>query len=170
MALFTLWLHDEHALHGPHDFHGLNYYLCLYVLARKFEIEQLQNQVMDFVRHYYHVESMTAPPFRLEYVYANTSGRNKMREFLVATAAYRVLSKGHTEPEDTGALNEEMENLLRGGGDFAVDFTKKLVEEAKDDMEDPRKGDDCNWHEHSDGSFGTRRCASWKGFEAFESH
>ena len=150
VALFTRWLHNEHSLHGPQDFHSLHHYLGLYILARKLEIEQLQNQVMDLVRHYYHAESMTAPAFRVQYVYANTSGANMMRKFLVATAAYRVMSKGHSESHDedenvkgTGMISESMKNTLRGGGDLAVDFVCKLIELSKDDMEDPRKGPDC---------------------------
>lgn len=38
-------------LHGPHDFHSLHHYLNLYMIARKLEIEGLQNQsgsILDF--------------------------------------------------------------------------------------------------------------------------
>jgi hypothetical protein len=44
MALFKHWLEHDHKLAGPHDFHSLQHYLSLYVLARKFEIEDLENQ------------------------------------------------------------------------------------------------------------------------------
>ena len=44
MALFHHWLDDGGKLAGPHDFHSLQHYLGLYVLARKFEIEVLENQ------------------------------------------------------------------------------------------------------------------------------
>jgi hypothetical protein len=44
MALFKQWLEHDHQLAGPHDFHSLQHYLSLYVLARKFEIEHLENQ------------------------------------------------------------------------------------------------------------------------------
>ena len=175
-ALCTRWLNNDHSLHGPHDFHTLNHYLGLYVLARKFEIEQLQNTTMDLVRHYYHSQSMTAPPFRVEYVYANTSGSNYMRDFLVATAAYRALSKGHgdddssMDPSNPDALSEGLKDALRGGGDLPVDFCEELVERSKDEMEDPRKGDNCKWHQHSEGPFGTMKCAKWSGFEAYETH
>lgn len=176
MALFTRWLHDEHCVHGPHDFHSLNHYLCLYALARRFGIESLQNQVMDTVRHYYHQEQMTAPPFRLDYIYANTSGPNKMKEFLVATAAYRVLAKGLPESYNVGytfkqtePISDSLEGVLRGGGDVAPDFVDQLILLARDDMEDPRTGDDCRWHEHTEGDFGTAKCATWGGPEAYES-
>lgn len=174
MALFTRWLHNENALHGPHDFQSLHHYLSLYILARKFEVEQLQNQVMDLVRHYYRAESMTAPAFRLSYIYANTSGPNMMRTFLVATAAYRVLSKGHDKSSDVdealkeGTVSDGMKDALRGGGDLAVDFVLKLVEISKNDMEDPRRGKDSDWHQHSEGPFGTTESAQADDPEPYE--
>lgn len=44
MALLKHWLDSRGKLAGPHDFHSLQHYLGLYVLARKFDIEALQNQ------------------------------------------------------------------------------------------------------------------------------
>jgi hypothetical protein len=46
MALFLHWLQAQGHLQGPHDFHSLAHYLSLYVLAKKFEIEGLENQGM----------------------------------------------------------------------------------------------------------------------------
>lgn len=42
--LFMHWINSHGNLHGPHDFHSLAHYLSLYVMARKFEIEPLENQ------------------------------------------------------------------------------------------------------------------------------
>ena len=89
-AVFVRWIYGGH-LHGPDDFHSMNHYLGLYVLAQEFQIEELENTVIDLVRHYYHSEKMTSPAFRLEYIYSNTKGLCKMREFLVTTAAYLSL-------------------------------------------------------------------------------
>lgn len=44
MSLFMHWNTANGHLNGPHDFHSLAHYLGLYVLARKFEIESLENQ------------------------------------------------------------------------------------------------------------------------------
>jgi hypothetical protein len=44
MALFLHWLQAQGRLQGPHDFHSLAHYLSLYVLAKEFEIEGLENQ------------------------------------------------------------------------------------------------------------------------------
>lgn len=41
-ALFVRWLYGG-KLHGPSDFHTLHHYLCLYVLALRFETEGLRN-------------------------------------------------------------------------------------------------------------------------------
>jgi hypothetical protein len=46
MGLFMQWLHSNGHLQGPHDFHSLAHYLSLYVLARQFEMEGLENQGM----------------------------------------------------------------------------------------------------------------------------
>lgn len=44
MILMKHWLEDGHKLVGPHDFHTLQHYLGLYVLAKKFQMEPLENQ------------------------------------------------------------------------------------------------------------------------------
>lgn len=43
MAMFAAWLHGNR-LHGPKDFHSTGHYLALWVLARKFECERLENE------------------------------------------------------------------------------------------------------------------------------
>ncbi|KAI9716961.1 MAG: hypothetical protein M1828_007475 [Chrysothrix sp. TS-e1954] len=133
-ALFVSWIHRR-PLHGPTDFHSTNHYLCLYVLARRFQIEELQNTVMDCFREYYHEERMTAPAFRLQYIYGNTEGPCFMRQFLVYTAAYRASA----DDADAG-LSDSIKGVLRGGGDLATDFAGALIAIGKDDRLDVRKG------------------------------
>lgn len=156
VALFVRWLYGG-ALAGPRDFHSMNHYLCLHVLATSFEIEELKNTVMDLVRQYYHGENMTAPAFRLEYVYANTKGPCLMRNFLVSTAAYRALA------EPTG-ISDSMSSVLKQGGNVAIDFANALVTLEKNERIDVRKGDPCIWHEHTVAP----KCEPWGGFEPFE--
>lgn len=69
----------------------MQHYLCLYVLAERFRIERLKNEVLDLVKAYYRTANMTAPAARLEYIYHATEGPNLMRRFLVTTAAYRLI-------------------------------------------------------------------------------
>jgi len=69
-ALFVRWLeHPAARLAGPHDFHSMHHYIGLYVIGVLFGIRGLQNAVMDAVRDYYRKGGMTAPAYRLEYVY-----------------------------------------------------------------------------------------------------
>ncbi|KAK7542144.1 uncharacterized protein J3D65DRAFT_664565 [Phyllosticta citribraziliensis] len=71
-ALFVRWLYGA-TLRGPSDYASMQHYLCLYVLARRFRIERLQNDVVDLVRAYYRAGNMTAPAHRLEYLYDATA-------------------------------------------------------------------------------------------------
>ena len=133
-ALFVRWLYGA-ALTGPNNFSSMNHYIGLYVLARRFRIERLENTVMDLIRYYYRSAEMTAPPYRLDYIYDHTHSANLMRAFLVSTAAYRVLC------ED--AISDVMLDVVRKGGDRAVDFTEQLVKLHADGLVDARRGDDC---------------------------
>ncbi|KAK0615443.1 hypothetical protein DIS24_g11801 [Lasiodiplodia hormozganensis] len=140
-ALFVRWLYGAD-LRGPTDFHSMQHYLCLYVLATRFGIERLKNDVMDQARAYYRRSSMTAPAYRLEYVYGGTAGPNHMRRFLVSTAAYRYLC----EREPT--LSESMRGVIAKGGELAVDFAEALARLHQNELADVRKGPDCAFHEH----------------------
>ncbi|KAK8255536.1 hypothetical protein HDK77DRAFT_37178 [Phyllosticta capitalensis] len=164
-ALFVRWLYGA-ALHGPSDYASMQHYLCLYVLARRFRIERLQNDVLDLVRAYYRAGNMTAPAHRLEYLYDATatdaaasststaesaqSGvgannhSNMMRRFLVQTAAYRYLCE--REPR----LSDAMRGVISRGGDLAVDFAEAMAALHQNQVGDVRKGPDCAFHEHKD--------------------
>lgn len=144
-ALFVRWIYGGQLL-GPHDFHTMNHYLCLYILARTFCIMELENGVMDLVRHYYRAEEMTSPAFRLQYIYTSTSEANFMREFLVTTAAFRALSYEEGKPV---GLSESIKGLLRQGGDVAADYAEALCRLNNNGMDDVRTGDDGRWHVHN---------------------
>lgn len=159
-AHFVRWIYGGE-LHGPHDFHSMNHYLCLYVLAKKFKIERLGNTSMDLIREYYAQDDMTAPPFRLEYIYQNTTENCSMREFLVASAAFRSF----VEAENGKDLSDSMRGVLYKQGDLGPDFAQALLDLIKSDRTDPRKGDYCRWHDHDS----TPKCKGWSGFEPFQS-
>ena len=182
MSLFMHWISDHGHLNGPHDFHSLAHYLGLYVLAKKFEIEGLENQgisliylhssrhvrrfanscaVMDLVRHYYAEQNMTAPAYRLEYVYTYTHGANHMRHFLVSTAAFRCLEE--TPHPDLAAANpmlhktfyapgshvsDSIKAVLMKDPEMAIDFIEELVRLRRNGELDARHGADCEWHVH----------------------
>ncbi|KAH0109142.1 hypothetical protein KCU66_g13098, partial [Aureobasidium melanogenum] len=147
-ALFVRWLYGG-KLQGPHDFHSVQHYLGLYVIGQNWDVEQLCNNTIDLVRLYYHENNMTAPTFRLEYIYTFTKTPNHMRKFLTETAAFRALCG---EPAAKGVfLSDSMKTLISKGGDFSVDYAHSLIKLAKDDFPDPRKGSKCDWHEHANG-------------------
>ena len=41
-ALFSRWVHGG-KLQGPHDFHSVQHYLCLYVIGQRWDVEALCN-------------------------------------------------------------------------------------------------------------------------------
>jgi hypothetical protein len=145
-GLFNRWLYGAQ-LSGPANFHTMQHYLCLYVLASRFQIEKLENEVMDLVRGYYHATNMSSPPYRLEYIYENTRGSNKMREFLVSTAAQRVVAEG--------GMSSVTRDVLGQGGELTMDFIDALIKvQGGEDGGDVRKGNNCAWHKHVE----TRAC------------
>ena len=172
MGLFMHWLQTGGKLNGPHDFHSLAHYLSLYVLALKFEIEGLQNQgkspppphqnhitsmlthaviVMDLVRYYYSDQNMTAPAYRLEYIYTYTHQANAMRTFLVSTAAFRALEeapRNEVTAENPmltpGAyLSGSIKDVLAKNPEMAVDFIEEVIKIHRDGELDARHGPDC---------------------------
>ncbi|EKG10246.1 BTB/POZ-like protein [Macrophomina phaseolina MS6] len=140
-ALFVRWLYGGE-LRGPTDFHSMQHYLCLYVLATRFRVERLKNDVMDQIRAYYRKSNMTAPAYRLEYVFENTSGPNHLRRFLVSTAAYRYLCE--REPR----LSDSMRGVVAKGGELTVDFAEALAALHQNELMDVRRGPDCAFHDH----------------------
>jgi len=138
-ALFVRWLYGA-VLTGPSDFHSMQHYIALYVLAETFRIERLKNSVMDLVRHYYRTSDMTSPPYRLEYIYGHTSGTNNMRTFLIRTAAYRMMYEGN--------VSDAMKHIIRKGGDLAADLVETMMKFHMDGLTDAREGSDCAWHDH----------------------
>ena len=106
---------------------------------------------MDLCRAYYRHSSMTAPAYRIEYIYAYTSVPNHMRNFLLTTAAYRCLCDAPIAPGIH--LSDSMRGLVAKGGDVSVDFTESLIKLSKNGIVDVRRGADCTFHEHSDGKF-----------------
>lgn len=161
-------------LAGPHDFHSLQHYLALYVLARKLEIEGLQNQsesfarylrlpkltkytALDLVRHYYASQNMTAPAYRLEYIYRYTHGDNMMRRFMIDTAAFRAIEEAprqeitaqnpmlHKTFYAPGShVSESIKSVIAKNPEIAVDFVETLVRLHCNNDKDARHGLDCD--------------------------
>lgn len=94
---------------------------------------------MDLIRHYYARERMTAPAFRLEYIYTY-AGPCLMRDFLVATAAWRSLSENPTAQD--AHVTDSMRGVFIKMPEIAVDYADALIQLHRAGL-DPRKGVDC---------------------------
>ncbi|KAF1989791.1 hypothetical protein K402DRAFT_326487 [Aulographum hederae CBS 113979] len=137
----------------------MHHYVGFYILGLEFRIENVQNLAMDLIRRYYRGANMTAPAYRLEYVYENTDEDNLMRRFLVVTAAYRALCEGR--------ISESVQEVVEKGGPLASDFVKALCGLHGNGLVDVRRGSSCAWHTHEGGA----KCpaAGKGGLEPYES-
>lgn len=111
---------------------------------------------------------MTAPAYRLEYIYTYTHEPNKMRELMVSTAAYRALEDSHAPPNLSNAgplmhqtfyasgsyVSDSIKGALFKNPEMAMDFVEALVKLHRCGEHDPRAGPDCDWHVHDQ----TSRC------------
>lgn len=101
---------------------------------------------MNLCRGYYRRNGMTAPAYRLEYIYAVTDRPNPMRRFLMETAAFRCLCDG---PVASGSnMSDTIRELISKGGTIAIDLAEALIVLSKNGTEDVRKKPDCKYHEH----------------------
>ena len=104
---------------------------------------------MDLCRAYYRLHSMTAPAYRIEYIYTYTKVPNHMRNFLITTAAYRCLCDAPIAPGIH--VSDSLKTVLAKGGDVSTDFAEALIKLSKNGIVDVRRSGDCTFHEHSDG-------------------
>lgn len=115
--------------------------------------------VMDAIRHYYASESMTATPYRLEYIYTYTHEADcLMRRFLVETAAVRCTAEGEK------SISASLRDVLLKLPELTIDFMEALIRVNVDGYEDPRHGVECVWHRHEV----TGKCASEGPGEAWQ--
>jgi hypothetical protein len=138
-ALFVRWLYGT-TLNGPNNYHTTQHYLDLYILGYQFKIERLCNEVMDMVRAYYRTSNTTPGLDRVRHLSAGTDQACAMRRFLVSAAAYRAMCEG--------GPGEKTKEAVRSDPTLAVDFYTALIDCHKNDLADPRRGEDCVWHAH----------------------
>ena len=81
---------------------------------------------LETVKQYYIEGGMTAPPYRLEYAYQYTNPAipDPMREYLVQSAASRVLVDG--------TLSGSMRDLVAKGGQLSVDLILAILSGRKE--------------------------------------
>ena len=72
---------------------------------------------MDLMRAHYAVANLTAPPYRIEYIYTYAEG-SPMQGFLLATAAHRCM-----QSKERPAVSDSMYAVLQKG-----DLLRELIE------------------------------------------
>ena len=94
--------------------------LDLYLLSQKFQIEKLGEDVVETVRAWYHNNETYPGLRRVQYIYANTSEDNPMREMMVGSVArYLTLSD---------SIPKHWEKALQKNGQLAVDIIRSIQE------------------------------------------
>lgn len=154
--LFIDWLYGAPVKKcGPED---LASFLALLVFSEKICLEFLQNETMNQVRGFYRTCDPDSPVSirTIQYVYENTVSTSPLRYFIVSLAAWICM-----ESATTALTGLPYEELLRQGGDFAVDFSFSLalVNAPPDGLEDPRFIASCTFHNHKN----TPPCKGFKG-------
>ncbi|KAL8780194.1 MAG: hypothetical protein Q9213_006592 [Squamulea squamosa] len=116
-SLFVGWLYAR-TLRGPEEENDIGPLLDLYFLASKLQIEALETEIVETVRAFYH-DNETYPGLRrVQYVYANTSEDNVMREMMVGSVA-RYLTLADSIPEHWA-------KALKKNGQLSVDIIRSI--------------------------------------------
>ena len=115
--LFVGWLYSR-ALRYPEAEKDVGPLLDLYFLSEQFQIAKLSDDVVETVRAFYHNNETYPGLRRVQYVYANTSEDNLMREMMVnSIARYLTLSD---------AIPAHWENALKKNGQLSVDIIRSI--------------------------------------------
>jgi len=109
------WLYSR-AIKPPTSEKDIGPLLDLYLLADKFEMEKLEEDIVDAVREWYHTSSTYPGLRRVQYIYANTDEDNQMREMMVSSVA-RQLVTADTFPT-------HWQQALRRDGQLGVDIIR----------------------------------------------
>lgn len=117
--LFVGWLYSR-ALRYPQDEKDIGPLLDLYLLADKFDISKLAEDVVETVRAFYHNNETYPGLRRVQYIYANTSEDDIMRDMMVSSVArYLTLSE---------SIPRHWEGALKRNGQLALDIIKAIQE------------------------------------------
>ena len=125
-------------------------YTDLVILAQKLCLEQLQNETMDHIVRFYRTSSPQVTAHTIRSIYEKTSEEDPLRKLIIRCASWTVVSK------KTTVLDSDIQSLLEGGGDIAVDFTsllatyysRALLHDCYIDNSDPRRLPSCLYHKH----------------------
>jgi len=115
--LLVGWLYAK-TIRAPKTEKDIGPLLGLYLLAEKFEMEQLGLDVVELVRQFYH-ETSTYPGLRrVQYIYAETDEDNEMREMMVSAIARQLTT--------SDKIPEHWAKALQRNGQLAVDIIRSI--------------------------------------------
>ncbi|KAF7504716.1 hypothetical protein GJ744_001785 [Endocarpon pusillum] len=117
--LLVGWLYSR-AIREPKEEKEIGSLLDLYLLADKFEMAKLADDVVNVVRDFYHSTGTYPGLRRVQYIYSNTDDDNVMREMMVGSIA-RYLALGDTIPNHWA-------KALRRNGQLALDIIRSVQE------------------------------------------
>ncbi|KAI5357993.1 putative BTB/POZ domain-containing protein [Septoria linicola] len=113
--LFVGWLYSE-SVPAPKEEKDLSPLLDVYLMAEKWEIRRLLQEVMDAVRTFYNDTDSWPSLRRVQYIYSNTEDESPMRKLLVSCVA-RMLVTSEGVPQ-------HWEHALQKNGQLAVDIIR----------------------------------------------
>jgi hypothetical protein len=117
--LLVGWLYSG-AIKPPPEEKDVGPLLDLYLLADKFEMQKLADDVVNTVREFYHSTGTYPGLRRVQYIYSNTDDDNMMREMMVGSIA-RYLTLGDTIPNHWA-------KALQRNGQLALDIIRSIQE------------------------------------------
>jgi hypothetical protein len=115
--LLVGWLYSR-AIRAPKEEKDIGPLLELYLLAEKFEMVKLANDVVDTVREFYHQTSTYPGLRRVQYIYAETNEDNIMREMMVNSIARQLTT--------SSKIPAHWVKALQRNGQLAVDIIRSI--------------------------------------------
>lgn len=115
--LLVGWLYSR-AIRAPKEEKDIGPLLDLYLLADKFEMVKLADDVVDTVREFYHQTSTYPGLRRVQYIYAETNEDNIMREMMVNSIARQLTT--------SSKIPSHWAKALQRNGQLAVDIIRSI--------------------------------------------
>ena len=130
---FVGWLYSS-SLPVPREESDLGVQFDLYLMAEKFQIPALIQDILQVVREWYKYSDTYPGLRRVQYIYANTEDGSPMRHMLVhSVARLMVLEKG---------IPAHWDKALKKNGQLAVDLIRAIQEWRLDEDLIPDARDD----------------------------
>ena len=155
--LFIRWLYAKRAslatsspflpINGPAD---VRQYLQLYVLAAKYLIGDLQNEVIDIVYDYFAPEGEPYPDLRdVQFLFENTGSNDAMRKLLTVHASFELFSAQVAEGKE---FPDHWDEVLQMSADVGYEIIRTISTFGWKMEDCPKRTvkDRCHFHSHED--------------------